>query len=421
MRISLTGRIRVEAGGRIADEAHLGGRRGRLALVLLASRRGVGVPREELAEAFWPDGLPKAWESSLRGAVSKVRSFMAAAGLDDDDTVTSAFGCYQLNMPSDTEVDVEAAARDVDAAENELAAGEFSASAELARAAIAVASAPLLPGEDGDWIERRRDELRVILVRGLETLSRCRSRTGDAAGAVAAAEESLFHEPFRESAYRALMSAHVAAGNHGEALRVYERCCRLLAEELGAYPSPETSALQLEILKSQGPSVTDTRAASLRALPPALDVRSTFAFVGRDEELASFADAWRSSKGGDARLVLLHGEGGIGKTRMCAEVARLALDDGGVVLYGRADPDLTIPYKPFIEALDAYVDACPPESLLARLGPHSSELVPLRGYASEFRISPNRNEPGRRPSGTSCSKASWAGYEHAPDPRRSSS
>ena len=30
------------------------------------------------------------------------------------------------------------------------------------------------------------------------------------------------------------MEAHVAAGNRAEALRVYERCRRLLAEELGA-------------------------------------------------------------------------------------------------------------------------------------------------------------------------------------------
>ena len=42
--------------------------------------------------------------------------------------------------------------------------------------------------------------------------------------------------------YRRLMEAHVAAGNRAEALQVYERCRRLLADELGTYPSPETES-----------------------------------------------------------------------------------------------------------------------------------------------------------------------------------
>ena len=45
------------------------------------------------------------------------------------------------------------------------------------------------------------------------------------------------------------MQAHSAAGDDAEALRTYERCRRLLAEELGAYPSPETEALYREVLQ----------------------------------------------------------------------------------------------------------------------------------------------------------------------------
>ena len=44
------------------------------------------------------------------------------------------------------------------------------------------------------------------------------------------------------------MLAQSAAGNDAEALRTYERCRSLLAEELGAYPSPETETIYLEIL-----------------------------------------------------------------------------------------------------------------------------------------------------------------------------
>ena len=46
------------------------------------------------------------------------------------------------------------------------------------------------------------------------------------------------------------MLAQSAAGNDAEALRTYERCRSLLAEELGAYPSPETETIYLDILRS---------------------------------------------------------------------------------------------------------------------------------------------------------------------------
>jgi branched-chain amino acid transport system substrate-binding protein len=47
------------------------------------------------------------------------------------------------------------------------------------------------------------------------------------------------------------MEAHAAAGNPAEALRVYERCRRFLADELGAYPSPETEAVYLDVLRAE--------------------------------------------------------------------------------------------------------------------------------------------------------------------------
>jgi DNA-binding SARP family transcriptional activator len=73
---------------------------------------------------------------------------------------------------------------------------------------------------------------------------------GEHALAVNGAAEVVALEPFRDSAYLRLMRAHVAAGNRAEALRVYENCRRLLADELGADPAPETQALYLQLLGS---------------------------------------------------------------------------------------------------------------------------------------------------------------------------
>ena len=79
------------------------------------------------------------------------------------------------------------------------------------------------------------------------------------------AEQAIELAPFREAGYRRLMEAHVAAGNRAEALRVYERCRRLLADELGAYPSPETESMYRALLAA--PSFAEPPEAAPPAPP----------------------------------------------------------------------------------------------------------------------------------------------------------
>jgi streptogramin lyase len=124
-----------------------------------------------------------------------------------------------------------------------VARAQASTAADLARRIF-------LPGEQASWVEEQRRGLRDILVRALECLRDTALADGELGDAVRYATEITELEPFRESSYRALMQAHAAAGNPAEALRVYERCRRFLADELGAYPSVESEAAYLEILQS---------------------------------------------------------------------------------------------------------------------------------------------------------------------------
>ncbi len=50
-------------------------------------------------------------------------------------------------------------------------------------------------------------------------------------------------EPLRESAHRALISAYLAEGNPGEAVRQYRRYCAILHKELRLEPSAQMTAL----------------------------------------------------------------------------------------------------------------------------------------------------------------------------------
>jgi DNA-binding SARP family transcriptional activator/streptogramin lyase len=213
----------------------------------------------------------------LRVLMTKLRALLEECGIDGSSALTAAFGCYRLALPAGAWIDVDAAASAVDRAEAARAAGALDEARAQASTAAELARRTFLPGEEGTWVEEQRRDLRDILVRSLECLRDTALADGKLGDAVRYAAEITELEPFRESSYRALMQAHAAAGNPAEALRVYERCRRFLAEELGAYPSVESEAAYLEILQTSrdGPAAEVDRVEADRLdrglLPPAGD------------------------------------------------------------------------------------------------------------------------------------------------------
>ena len=250
IRIYLAGEVQVEAGDRLIREADLPARQGRLAFAHLVDHRDHPLPREELAETLWPGKLPRAWAVSLSAIISKLRVTLSGVGLDRDGVVATAFGCYQLRLPMETWIDLEAARSALHYAEGEVAAGRAAGAYGNALVALSVLRRPFLPGSDSPWVESRRQQLRAELVRALECMIPCLEAFDEHALAVRNAEELVALEPFRESGYRHLMRLHAARGDRAEALRVYETIRSRLIDELGVGPSPETEALQLALLKS---------------------------------------------------------------------------------------------------------------------------------------------------------------------------
>ena len=78
-----------------------------------------------------------------------------------------------------------------------------------------------------------------------------------------------------------------------------------------------------------------------------------------------------------ARLVLVTGEPGIGKTRLLAELARRAHADGGTVLAGRSPEETVVPYQPFLEALRHWVVSTPVSVFTGAVREYAIELSRL--------------------------------------------
>src|SRR5499433_3673557 len=93
--------------------------------------------------------------------------------------------------------------------------------------------------------------------------------------------------------------------------------------------------------------------------------------MGRDADLSKLGAALARAGEGAGSLVLVSGEAGIGKTRLCAELRWWHRQRGGRVLLGRAAPqEASIPYAALADTLRAARRAEPAvwEAARARAG-----------------------------------------------------
>jgi class 3 adenylate cyclase len=101
-------------------------------------------------------------------------------------------------------------------------------------------------------------------------------------------------------------------------------------------------------------------------------------FIGRADEMSALRAAIDASLGGQASLVMIAGEPGIGKTRMAEEAGVYARLRGAQVLVGRCyEGEAASPYSSFVEAIRDYVSTRPDDALKAELGDGGSDVAKL--------------------------------------------
>lgn len=350
-------------------------------LAYLALQPGRPHPRETLTGLLWSDTNDRRARQSLRQALSRLRKAFTAA--------------HNVGLAARGEiVTLSAAAVDVDVPAFERLARKRTAEALASAAELYVG--PLLEGLTVDeplfdqWLQAERERLREMALAALSGLLAHQSRLGHTELAVQSALRLLALDPSQEPVHRALMQQYVHQGRRSAALRQYQTCLTVLQQELGVEPEFETKRLYQEILQQSVPPSARRPAAVTRQQQGGATQSGGRAgaplLVGRIDELARLRavvdDAWR----GQAAIILVTGEAGIGKSRLVDELAVESLRRGGRLLRGNCyESEQILPFRPWIDAfrdgqvlstLDIVPDLGPRR--LAELGCLFPELGPSR-------------------------------------------
>jgi DNA-binding SARP family transcriptional activator len=359
----------------------LGAPKERAVLALLALRANEVVPTAQLVSGLWGEAPPLTATKTVQGHVAKVRRLLEAADLPD--TLVTREPGYFLSVDPD-QIDAVRFELHAAAGRNALADGDASTAERELAAGLGLWRGDALSDcrEASERIAAAAVRLDGLRVNALEDHTDARLALGQHAAVVGDVESLLTRFPFRERLWGALMLALYRSQRQAEALRAFQRARDALVETLGVDPSTELCALESRMLardpelelppsatQVSGPASSSERLVGWTASGPA--------FVGRDAETAELIESWNRARGGAGQIVMISGEPGIGKTRLAAEIAVHAREEGARVLYGRCDEGLGVPYQPFVEALRTYVEACPDGELAHGLGRYPGELARL--------------------------------------------
>ncbi|MFD8542970.1 BTAD domain-containing putative transcriptional regulator [Streptomyces sp. NPDC059649] len=283
-------------------EVSLGGPARRALLTLLLVRPGDVVPADRLADGTGPQGTPS--PHALQSQISRLRSALGEAA-----AIERTGAGYRLVVAVD-DVDAGRFERLAQQGRAALREGEARRAAALLREALELWRGPALAdAADSEPARAAAARLEELRLSAYEDRIEAALLLGEHRAVIPELRELLDRHPLRERLAGLLMRALFADGGQAEALVVFEKTRRHLADELGADPSAELVGLHHELL-SADPSPSPTA-------PPV----PLTAFVGRADEVAAITQLL-----GGARLVTLTGPGGVGKTRLAVEVCVAAAE-----------------------------------------------------------------------------------------------
>lgn len=155
-------------------------------------------------------------------------------------------------------------------------------------------------------------------------------------------------------------------------VKIVEKCLNKSADE--RYQTTDDLAAELHGLKLQFQANQAVPAERTQVAP----TRPKRSFVGREAERLDLSRRLRQAGEGSGSLVLIGGEPGVGKTRLCEETLAEAAAQGMLVLVGHSyEGEGAQPFVTFVESLELAAQNLPRPNYRAALGDAVAELAKL--------------------------------------------
>jgi DNA-binding SARP family transcriptional activator len=209
-----------------------------VALLALADRP---VTRATVAAQLWPDVVNARANASLRATLWS---------FSRDGPALLAVRNTTLSLNPSIRIDLDCARAYASAVIDGSATG-------VDRVAEDALSDDVLPAWSDEWLVIERERFRQLRLHALDALCVAHARAGRYAQAITAGLTSVSSEPTRESAHRALITAHLLEGNRMEAIRQYHRYLEMARVEMGIGPSEHLQRLfQMALTDADDDQVT---------------------------------------------------------------------------------------------------------------------------------------------------------------------
>ena len=390
IQIFTFGTLQVVRGDHLVTESDWHTRQARQLLKILITERPRPVSTDRLIEILWPASTPDAAATTLRSAINALRNVLEPDRPNRAPSryiVTQTPG-YAFHLTPDIRLDI-------DVFEQKLATAQHATDPLLRRTLLDEVVALyqddyLVSDPYADWAENERERLRERYFTALLQLAELQAHAGEYTDAISTVRRILARDEVRENAYQALMRYQAESGDSAGALLTFERCRTILADELGADPSPLTQLWHQRILNGEiAPRESDLHLGSAPAAPavaaaapqagaarpadfpqhtimPAMDSRYMDVFVGREAELADTQARLDKVLAGKGDLLVLVGEAGVGKTRLAIAALQQAADRGATVISAECQAlEKNLPFAALADGLGRYLHRLRPDGLRA--------------------------------------------------------
>jgi DNA-binding SARP family transcriptional activator len=319
----------------------LGGQRPQLFLSYLLLHRDRAIARQEIAFLFWPEVTESQARTNFRNLLHRLRRLFPE--IERYVWTDNARIGWKKEQPLC--FDVERFEQSCTDGETLLRRGETVRAISMFSQAAESYTGDLLLGTYDEWIVPIREKLRGDFFRSMENLLQLFEERREYDQAIHISQRWLREDPLSETAYAQLMRLQALKGDRVGALRTYHACASMLQRDLGMEPSEEIRLLYQRLIQQE-------------EHPPSeiLSKNANIPLVGRDASWQQLQSLWKSIRAGKfpPQLVLIHGESGIGSTRLAEEFINWIQRQGFVCALSHAFPsEGELAYGPVVEWLRA--------------------------------------------------------------------